>query len=521
METSKTNKTISSKYIICPKCNKYPYLSISRINIKEILINCNHCGYKSTEKVFNYLNEIASNTRCEDISKKCTEHNRLYSNFCVDCNLHFCEKCNNNHSAHQIINLTDNILNKNVNKKLNEEKNHIQTYCYNLKNSKIQELLTEIRKLEYCYQLFKFSNENLLQLVKLIADNYQNNSCNYYLKNNYIGIQDIINSKSYKIKGEKITTDDIINYYTNYSMFGEKDYLINISKIHNIKTLTDHCGGVFSVILLKDGRLASCSKDRSIRIFSIQNDYHCDAILKHQATSILSISQLENGKLVGCCGDNSIKIWNINDNYSRDFTISKAHSSKINTIISLSSNRMASCSEDGTIKMWSTDTPYKLINTLQVEESKIISIIQIKNKEYIVSAGSNGKLQKWNLKTYQCDTIINDVYCYSNASLLELLDNRLIIGEKKGVVIVGYSSCRIEQRINHFTLDNVYSLMQLNETVLLFGYGNGAVCALDLKNNTVQIKNNIHDGHITSMVKKNEQQFVTSSLDKTLKVWEI
>lgn len=518
MKTSKTNKINFSTYTICPKCYKYPYLSIPRNNKKEIHIDCNHCGYKTMKNIYYYLNEINSIKKSEDISKKCNEHNRLYNNFCVDCKIHFCEKCNNNHDNHQVINLKETILTKDVNKKINEEENHIRTYCYNLKKSKIKELMTEINNIEYCYQLFKSSNENLLQLIKLISDNYQNNNCNYYLKINFIGIQDIITYKTYTIKEDKITTDDIMNYFNNYSIFGEKDYFVDISKIHNIKTITDHCGGIYSVILLKEGRLASCSRDRSIRIFN--NDYHCDIILKHQATSILSISELENGNLVGCCGDKSIKIWSINDNYSCDFTISKAHSSKINAIISLSNNRMASCSDDGTIKIWNSNNPCNLFNTLQVNESKIISIIQIKNKECIVSADSNGKLQKWNLKTYQCDTIINNVYCYSNKSLLELMDNKLIIGEKKGVVIVGYSSCEIEQRIEYFIINNVHSLMQFNDNILLFGYDD-AICIYDLKNNTIQIKSNIHDDHITCLTKKNEHQFISCSLDKTIKVWEI
>ena len=48
--------------------------------------------------------------------------------------------------------------------------------------------------------------------------------------------------------------------------------------MENIKTISEHSDTVNSLLLLKDKRVASCSFDKTIRIFNPSNDYHCDSI---------------------------------------------------------------------------------------------------------------------------------------------------------------------------------------------------------------------------------------------------
>ena len=120
--------------------------------------------------------------------------------------------------------------------------------------------------------------------------------------------------------------------------------------IEQVKTITDHTGYVYSLLHLKDGRVASCSWDITIRIYDPSNDYHCVQVIERHSKGITSICQLDDGTIVSCSGDRTIMIG--------DYTISNAHNSSIDKVITLPNNRIASCSADKTIKIWKSNPPY-------------------------------------------------------------------------------------------------------------------------------------------------------------------
>ena len=49
----------------------------------------------------------------------------------------------------------------------------------------------------------------------------------------------------------------MIKYYKNYN-------IIERINIEEVKTITDHTSNVYSLLLLKDGKVASCSSDKTI-----------------------------------------------------------------------------------------------------------------------------------------------------------------------------------------------------------------------------------------------------------------
>ena len=55
--------------------------------------------------------------------------------------------------------------------------------------------------------------------------------------------------------------------------------VVDINNINNIKTINEHSNYIKSLLLLSDGRLASCSFDKTIKIYNINNNYHCDITL--------------------------------------------------------------------------------------------------------------------------------------------------------------------------------------------------------------------------------------------------
>ena len=234
------------------------------------------------------------------------------------------------------------------------------------------------------------------------------------------------------------------------------------------------------------------------------------------------ISQLDNNKLISCSNDQTIKIWSISQaSYQCDYTIQDAHDDVINKVITLSNNRIASCSYDHKIKIWNSIHPYIMIKTFEGHIDYVKSIIHIKENDVLISGGSDRRIGKWSLSTYQCDKIIKHVDCSYSNSIIEIDNNRIIVGGNKVITIINISNYIIEHKILEDKLDSVYSLNKLRGDNILCGYGNGSLCIYDINNHTLLFKNDtIHDKVVSCLLNINKYKFVSCSYDNTIKIWE-
>ena len=190
-------------------------------------------------------------------------------------------------------------------------------------------------------------------------------------------------------------------------------------------------------------------------------------------------------------------------------------------VISLSNNRIASCSFDTTIKIWNSNHPYNLIKTLNGHTDYVTSIIQLKDKDILISGSwdDDDTLRKWNLLTYQCDKIINNVKCCFRNSLLEIDNNRIIVGGCKVITIVNISNDIIEHQIKNDELYYAWSFVQLRDGNILCGDANGFIYLCDIKLNTLSFREKkIHNGDVRCLLNINKYQFISCSDE--IKVWE-
>ena len=71
---------------------------------------------------------------------------------------------------------------------------------------------------------------------------------------------------------------------------------------------------MYKVIKLSNGNLASCSYDKSIKIWKGEKPYSCIATLAsdNKNTNIDSILELNNGKLISnSCSDDTVTFWDL------------------------------------------------------------------------------------------------------------------------------------------------------------------------------------------------------------------
>ena len=96
---------------------------------------------------------------------------------------------------------------------------------------------------------------------------------------------------------------------------------------------------------MKDGRLASGSRDKTIIIYN-KGTYKPDLIIKEHKGSVFCLSTLSSGILASCSDDKTIKLFNIKDNEYYIFQTLKYHTDSVRKIIELKNKSLVSCSCD-------------------------------------------------------------------------------------------------------------------------------------------------------------------------------
>lgn len=295
------------------------------------------------------------------------------------------------------------------------------------------------------------------------------------------------------------------------------------SKLSLRRAIINFKFGFSSLSLLNDGRLASGSCDTKIRIYNLDN-YQCELIIKEHSQAINSLCTLENGCLVSSSDDGTIMMFEINKKEYKLLTTLAKHSNSVTKVIKLSNNRLGSCSLDRTIKIWNTEKPYFCIKSIEVPSVK--SFIELKNQKYIVSTGIYDEtLSFWNNTSYICEKKIEGIECLGVDGLIEIKNNRIVVGGTCGVCVVNATTFTIDIQFNR-EFDCVTSLVLMDDNTVFCGckYKGEEGCFINMQIDSWQYtvldkKINAHDGYILSMIKFDEG-LISCSEDKTIKVWK-
>ena len=443
----------------CPKCNKHTKIQIFN---NFCFINC-HCGYSISKNVKEFLNnnENSHNNKIPDI---------------------FADIDNN----------------------ITEANEHLDNYFTSLKENQISQLQHKIDIIKTSYEESYTKNKNILSFLKILIDNYDdsNELKNTIRNNSNIQIYTCYNTKNIK---------DIINYYKEYSILEISNSMLDDLKCE--KTINDHTLIVNSLIKLKDNRIASCSDDKTIRIYNPSNCFCCDKVITRNSYDIKSFCQLENGTFATASIDGSIIF--------EDFKIEKAHNDWINKIISLPKNRVASCSTDKTIKIWKSNFPYSdhPIVVLLGHKKKVISLLYTKERDVMISGASDATLRLWNMSTYQCESVIKGIQCCYMNSIYQYDNDTVLVGGEQCIFIVSILKCKIEKKIEDKAIGDVFSFVRLRyDKTILFGGNSNKIGILNLNSgNFIMVETKEKIGTIDLLYIDNET-FLSS--ENKIKIWK-
>lgn len=390
----------------------------------------------------------------------------------------------------------------------------------------IKKLEKLMPKLDEALEINKENNELVVEVINTLMHNF--GLCEF----NYYNIVNLLANSAFVIKGfdfeeyETLTPEKIkeaIHFFKKTSILTK-----NTDPEHIILKLTiqPHKSFVKTILLLKDGRLASCSNDNTINIYNSSSFELLFTIENIHQDYVYNMTQLENGYIVTDGYENGIKIWEIGENSGRLVVTKESHKYPVINVVTITGNRFVSSGMDSCIKIWDGSEPFNEIISLTQQKGEITPMIQLKDQDILVSGSKDCTIYFWNLITYQPIRCVKGIKCLRRNCMVEIKKNhKILIGEIKLIFVVDTISYEIETVIMNEFLGEIQSFLILDNGSVLVGSSRekcGIFYHIDPYNyKPIYKMEKIHEGIVSTMLMLKKRYYVTCSEDCTIKVWKI
>ena len=370
--------------------------------------------------------------------------------------------------------------------------------------------------------------------------------------------ESIDNSKEEKNQNDAIKEIEPIPYSYNPDESDEKDIDNKKGTLKCIRVIKGHQKWCNCLIVLKLGNLCSCSGDKSINIYSNDNNFNVILHLPSCHTDfILFLLEIYDSIIASSSSDGTIKFWkiilnsdnNTEENYFYFIETIYAHESDVWKILFIPNNsQLVSCGSDSLIKIWdleitkdkqNNENKYK-INFVQ---NKILSdhlywvssIINVTNNylniNYLVSGSGDNTIKFYNIsQNYELVNSMSKVICCQQGTLVNYDNKRFLIGGGRGIFfyVVNFIHFQVESKVygGNEEINTILVLKKNNirkKTGFLIGGKERCfhfVDALEYKDKIV--KENAHEKYIYCLILLSDKDnlIASSSYDNAIKIWK-
>ena len=349
----------------------------------------------------------------------------------------------------------------------------------------------------------------------------------------------------------------LYSYFPNISNDEEGE---DNNKLKCIKTIKGHRKWCNCLILLKSNNLCSCSGDKSINIYSNDNNFNIILTLSScHEDFILYMAEIYDNVIASSSSDGTIKFWkifinsndqniNINNNTYYLMQTIIGHENDIWKILFINErNELVSCGSDSLIKIWGLNyiinnnnnnnekdlLNYELVKTSHEHKFWISSIIQVrnfkKNINYLVSGSGDNTVKFYDINNdYILIHTINKALCCQQDTLVNYNDKQFLIGGGRGIFfyVINFIHFQIEAKIFGGNEEvNTILVLKNNKYIKNGGFlvGGKKCCFYYITENTfdhMKIKNKAHEKYIYCLLQIGDNLIASSSYDNDIKIWE-
>ena len=363
------------------------------------------------------------------------------------------------------------------------------------------------------------------------------------------------NTKDQKIQNESTNqVDKFIPYSYDPNTKEENDIEDKKGKLKCIRVIKGHLKWCNCLIVLKSGNLCSCSGDKSINIYSNDDEFNVILNIPSCHTDfILYILELDDSILASSSSDGTIKFWKIyldtniaNNTFNLIETI-YAHESDVWKILFIPDNsQLVSCSSDTLIKIWDIDITFNNKNNsnkyqINFAQNKIMSdhlywvssVIQVtnnnKNINYLVSGSGDNTIKFYDIShNYNFVHSMSKVICCQQGTLVNYDNKRFIIGGGRGIFfyVVNFIHFQVETKVygGNEEINTILVLKKSNirkKTGFLIGGKELCFHFVDKQEYKDKIiQENAHDKYIYCLIQLKDNLIVSSSYDNDIKIWK-
>ena len=264
------------------------------------------------------------------------------------------------------------------------KRNMNQVFEVNFKNIRNSKAFDIVMKLIYGYSNVNIPKRKLISCLKMVEE--------LDIKD-----KDFINSLDQLIKNENLIPQATYNIASDSIVDESKNEIKLVEKIRHFKIeneiITMHQALVKKILILEDGKkIITSSFDHNIKIWDVES-HKVIATLEGHEDGVYNIILLSDGRLASCGFDETIKIWNISSDKYYCMQTLIGHTDCINSLVELPDSILVSGSMAQTLRLWDlkqTASEITSFKTITHSKQNIVnSLALITSYEIAVSSFSH------------------------------------------------------------------------------------------------------------------------------------
>ena len=299
--------------------------------------------------------------------------------------------------------------------------------------------------------------------------------------------------------------------------------LLSSHRISLEKTYMNPKSKVFIVNSISDGRLALCCEYGVIQILDLST-MEIDIMIEEPNEIYIEMNTFSDNRVILASAQGKMFLFKIKDNtYEKLAQIDTNTNAWIIKVIILNDYTLCSITRNNKILFFESEELYRELKVIETNE-RLCSIYQMrKDKDNLICFYNNNSIHLFELNTYTVVKSIYNVECYSRRSMLEISDDKMLIGGENKISLFNVKIFQIESIIVNSQFDRIESFLSLDDKTVVIGCGNlnnGNVIVIEIeKYSIIDRIDNVHTINVDTLGRIDDAMFVSSSWDHKINIY--